>query len=167
MKIDNVDIIQAQWKSELPEIDTLAMGVVGRISRVSNHIDHLLQENYSKFNLNGGEFDVLATLRRSGPPYQLIPTELYNALMITSGTITNRLDQLEKKEFVSRSPNPNDRRGTIVTLTKKGIELMDKAYPLHIENELQMINSLSESEKNTITILLRKMLLSFENEATL
>ena len=120
MKQDHVDFIQAQWAQEKPDLDTSPMGVVGRISRISRHLDQLLQKNYAQFGLNGGEFDVLAALRRSGHPYQLTPTQLFNSLMLSSGAMTNRLDRLEDEGLIKRAPNPKDRRGILVTLTGQG-----------------------------------------------
>ena len=163
MKHDHVDLIHAQWAQEKPDLGTSPMGVIGRISRISRHLDQLLQKNYSQFNLNGGEFDVLASLRRSGHPYQLTPTELFNSLMLSSGAMTNRLDRLEDAGLIKRNPNPNDRRGILVTLTEQGIELMDRAYPAHIANEDQILSSLTITEREVLKDLLRKMLLSFES----
>ena len=164
MELDHVDFIRAQWAKEKPELDTSPMGVIGRISRISRHIDQLLQKNYSKFGLNGGEFDVLATLRRSGYPYQLTPTQLFNSLMLSSGAMTNRLDRLEDVGLIKRAPNPEDRRGILVRLTKQGLELIDRAYEAHIANELEMVASLTETERETLMDLLRKMLLAFEDK---
>ncbi len=163
MKKDHVDYIISQWEQEMPKLDTSPMAVIGRLSRVAQHLNKLLQLNYSKFSINGGEFDVLASLRRSGKPYQLTPTELYKSLMITSGTITNRLDCLEKSGLICRTQNPNDRRGTIISLTEKGIEFMDNAYPAHIEYEETLLSSLSIDERNKFISLLRKLLLSYES----
>lgn len=164
MKRDHVDFIQAQWAQEKPDLDTSPMGVIGRISRISRHLDQLLQKIYSKFGLNGGEFDVLATLRRSGHPYQLTPTQLFNSLMLSSGAMTNRLDRLEDVGLIKRTPNPDDRRGILVTLTEQGLELIDRAYAAHIANEHQILASLTESEQETLTDLLRKILLPFEDK---
>lgn len=164
MKHDHVDGIQAQWTREKPDLDTSPMGVIGRISRISRYLDRLLQKKYSQFGLNGGEFDVLATLRRSGHPYQLTPTQLFNSLMLTSGAMTNRLDRLEDVGLIQRTPNPHDRRGIFVTLTQQGVELMDRAYPVHIANEYQILASLTISEREALTGLLRKILLSFEEK---
>lgn len=164
MKKDHVDEIKAQWAEEKPEIDVSPMEIIGRISRISRHIDRVLQENYAKFGLNGGEFDVLATLRRSGKPYQLIPTEMFQTMMLSSGAMTNRLDRLEKYGLIERTPNPNDRRGVLVGLTKKGLELIDKAYPLHISHENNMLASLSSRERESLINMLRKMLISFEGQ---
>lgn len=164
MKKDQVDFIQGQWALERPDIDTSPMGVIGRISRISRYIDRLLQENFSKFDLNGGEFDVLASLRRAGSPYQLAPTELFHALMLSSGAMTNRVDRLEQAGLIRRNRNPDDRRGILVSLTEKGLELIDKVYPEHLEHEDNLLRSLSAAERAKLTVLLRKMLLSFERE---
>lgn len=162
MKKDHVDQIKAQWAKEKPEIDVSPMEIIGRISRISRHIDRFLQENYSKFGLNGGEFDVLATLRRSGKPYQLIPTEMFQTMMLSSGAMTNRLDRLEKAGLIERTPNPEDRRGILVGLTKKGLELIDRAYPLHIAHEDKMLEPLSPKERDSLKVILSKLLGSFE-----
>ena len=164
MQYDHVDIIVSQWKKEMEELDVAPMAVIGRISRLAGHLDKLLQANYSRFSLHGGEFDVLAALRRSGEPYQLTPTELYSSLMITSGTITNRLDRLERVGLISRFPNPQDRRGTLVHLTEKGKTLMDEAYPVHIAYEEYLLTALDGGEREMLVSLLRKLLLSFENQ---
>lgn len=162
MNQDHVDLIQSQWTKEMPHLDTTPMGVIGRLSRISRHIDQYLQLNYSNFGLNGGEFDVLASLRRSGEPYQLTPTQLFNSLMLSSAAMTNRLDRLENADLIKRQPNPNDRRGVLVTLTTKGLALMDEAYPAHISHEKKMLAALSEREQAELMLLLRKLLISFE-----
>ncbi len=162
MKKDYVDYIISQWEKEMKDLDVSPMAVVGRLSRVADHLDKRLQDNYSRFSINGGEFDVLASLRRSGKPYQLTPTELYNSLMITSGTITNRLDHLEKAGLITRSPNPDDRRGIVVSLTRKGIEFMNEAYPAHIAHEEGLLTALTGEERTVLIALLRKLLISFE-----
>lgn len=164
MKKDQVDLIKDQWAKEKPEVDTSPMQVIGRISRISRHIDRLLQLNYSNFGINGGEFDVLATLRRAGEPYQLIPTDMFKSMMLSSGAMTNRLDRLEKMGLIERTPNPSDRRGVLVGLTKKGLDLIDKAYPKHIAHEDNMLEALSKTEREQLINLLRKLLLSYEDE---
>lgn len=161
MNQDNVDFILKQWAQERPDLDPSPMGVVGRISRASRHIEQYLQQNFVRFGLNGGEFDVLATLRRSGPPYQLTPTALFSALMLSSGAMTNRLDRLEKAGYIERQPDPNDRRGTLVTLTTQGLELIDQAVAAHIAHEQQLLTPLTPEEQKMLAELLRKLLLSF------
>lgn len=163
MKYDHVDMIVSQWKNEMKMLDVSPMAVIGRITRLAGCFEKLLQTNYSRFSLNGGEFDVLASLRRSGEPFQLSPTDLYSSLMITSGAITNRLDRLEKVGLISRFPNPQDRRGTLVQLTEKGKALIDKAYPIHIAYEEDLLKALDKAERDTLVSLLRKLLLSYEH----
>jgi len=165
MQKDHVDKILEQWKRERPELDSSPVAVIGRISRIAGHLEKRLQDNYSRFDLNGGEFDVLASLRRAGAPHQLTPTELYNSLMITSGTMTARLDRLEKAGLIIREPNPVDRRGTLVTLTSRGLELMNRAYPEHLAHEESLLAALSSRERDTLARLLRKLLLSCEQDA--
>jgi DNA-binding MarR family transcriptional regulator len=162
MKEDHVDQIMEQWADTFPDLDVSAMGIVSRISRISQHIDKKLQLIFSGYDLVAGEFDVLATLRRSGHPYQLTPTELFSALMLSSGAMTNRLDRLEAAGLIERQPNPEDRRGLLVKLTERGTELMDKAYPAHMANEEDILSRLSKDEREAMTDLLRKLLLSFE-----
>ena len=164
MKRDHVDIIQSQWERERPDLDSTPMGIFGRISRISRYLDIQLQENYAKFNLNAGEFDVLAALRRAGKPFQLTPTELFNSLMLSSGAMTNRLDRLEVAGLIERRPNLDDRRGTLVTLTNEGSDLIDKIYPLHLQFENKLLSSLSPQDRSTLLPLLRKLLISFEEQ---
>ncbi|MBC1223776.1 MarR family transcriptional regulator [Nostoc sp. UCD121] len=164
MASDSVDIILAQWQRERPDLDVSPMGVIGRMGRVAKHFEHAIQETFSQFGLNLGEFDVLATLRRSGAPYQLSPTALFNTLMVSSGTMTHRVDQLEKAGFVQRIPDPSDRRGTLITLTEKGFNLIEKAVEAHVANEHRILSVLQPSERELLVVLLRKLLNSFEGE---
>lgn len=163
MKPDAVDVILAQWQRERPDLDVSPMGIIGRMGRLAKHIEREIQTQYAEFDLNIGEFDVLATLRRSGHPYQLSPTALLNSLMITSGTMTHRIDQLEKAGLVARIADSNDRRGTLVTLTEAGFNLIEQAVKVHVENEHCILNTLTKTEFETLTRLLRKLLASFED----
>ena len=162
MAADPVDKILAQWHRERPDLDVSPMGVIGRILRLSKHLERGLKKTFSEFGLNLGEFDVLATLRRSGEPFQLTPTELFNTLMVTSGTMTNRLDRLEKAELVRRIPDPSDRRGTLIQLTDKGFNLMEQAIEAHVENEHRILSAAELLDRETLDRLLRELLLSFE-----
>jgi DNA-binding MarR family transcriptional regulator len=162
MNADPVDAILAQWQHERPDLDTSPMGVIGRIARISKHLERSVQATISEFELNLGEFDVLATLRRSGHPYQLSPTELFNAMMVSSGTMTHRLDRLERAEWVKRIPDPSDRRGTSIVLTNKGLSLIEKAVEAHVVNAHHILSVLEESERALLAQLLRKLLVSFE-----
>ncbi len=162
MTSDPVDKILVQWQRERPDLDTSPMGVVGRIGRLSKHLERSIQKTFSEFGLNVGEFDVLATLRRSGHPYQLSPTDLFNALMVSSGTMTHRIDQLEHAGLVTRIPDPGDRRGLLIALTDNGLQLINDAVEAHVANEHHILSGLEESERQVLMALLRKLLLTFE-----
>jgi DNA-binding MarR family transcriptional regulator len=162
MKPDRVDKILAQWQRERPDLDVSPMGIIGRMGRLAKHLEKAIQEKFAEFGLNIGEFDVLAALRRSGQPYQLSPTKLFNTLMVTSGTMTHRIDRLEKAELVKRIPDPSDRRGMLIELTDKGFEVIEKALDAHVANEHRILSALTGSERDTLAQLLRKLLVSFE-----
>ena len=162
MEFDPVDKILGQWQQERPDLDVSPMGIIGRMGRLAKYLEQTLQEKFSEFGLTSGEFDVLATLLRSGQPYKLSPTELFNTLMVSSGTMTHRLDQLEKSELVKRHPDPSDRRGTLIELTEKGFNLIEKTVEAHVENGHRILEVLEASEREALVILLRKLLISFE-----
>lgn len=162
MESDPVDKILAQWQLERPDLDVSPMGIIGRVTRLAKHLEHAIQETFSEFGLTVGEFDVLATLRRSGQPHQLSPTELFNTLMVSSGTMTHRIDHLEQAELVQRIPDPSDRRGTQIKLTDKGFDVIEKAVEAHVINEHGILSSLDVSEREILIQLLRKLLVSFE-----
>ena len=162
MKLDPVDEILAQWNRERPDLDVSPMGVIGRMGRLAKHLERAIQQTFSEFDLTVGEFDVLAALRRSGQPYQLTPTELFNTLMVSSGTMTHRIDRLEQADLVKRIPDPSDRRGTLIQLTDKGFDVIEKAVEAHVKNEHRALSALKQSEREVLTGLLRKLLISFE-----
>jgi DNA-binding MarR family transcriptional regulator len=162
MDSDAVDVILAQWKRERPDLDVSPMGIIGRMGRLSKHLERAIQNTFAEFGLSIAEFDVLAALRRSGSPYQLSPTELFNTLMVSSGTMTHRIDCLEKSELVRRRPDPKDRRGILIELTNEGLSLIEAAVEAHVVNEHSVLRVLEESERKTLTRLLRKLLASFE-----
>lgn len=162
MKSDPVDQILAQWQRERPDLDVSPMGVIGRMGRLAKHLERAIRETFSEFGLTAGEFDVLAALRRSGKPYWLSPTELFNALMVSSGTMTHRLDRLEQSELVKRIPDLNDRRGTLIELTDKGFNVIEKAVEAHVNSEHRVLSVLAEPERESLAQLLRKLLMSFE-----
>ena len=161
---DRIDEILLQWKRERPDLDTRAMGLVGRIQRAAGALRPRLDETHEESGLQGESFDVLASLRRSGAPYQLSPTQLYREMMLTSGAMTNRIDRLEEAGLVSRRPDPNDRRGTLVRLTRKGRALIDDATTRHVANEGRLVSALSISEQQQLSDLLRKLLLALGDE---
>jgi len=162
MNADPVDAILAQWQRERPDLDVSPMGIIGRMGRLTKYLERALQETFSDFDLNVGEFDVLATLRRSGQPYQLTPTELFNTLMVSSGTMTHRIDRLERADLVKRMDDPSDRRGTLIQLTNKGFNAIEKAVEAHVANEHRLLAALDETERQVLAQLLRKLLISFE-----
>lgn len=162
MTKDAVDTILEQWQRERPDLDTSPMGVIGRLSRVSQHLDNAIRAALAELGISPGEFDVLATLRRTGAPYQLNPSALYQAAMLSSGAMTNRLDRLEQAGYVQRLPDPGDRRGRLVKLTEKGRQLVDQALEVHVSNEQRLISALSADECDQLRSLLSRWLHSFE-----
>lgn len=148
-----------QWKRERPDLDASPMLVLGRLNEASSLIAReRLAPLFARFGLQAGEFDVLATLRRSGQPYALTPTALYEATMVTSGAMTNRLDRLEKAGLILRGPHPNDRRGIVVQLTEKGLALIDEALTAHVANEHEILAGLTGAERETLAQLLEKLI---------
>jgi DNA-binding MarR family transcriptional regulator len=160
--MDHVDRILDQWNRERPDLDIAPMGLLGRIARLRTHLAREIEMTLAAHGLNSASFDVLATLRRSGPPYRLSPGDLIATTMVSSGTMTNRLDQLEKAGLIERSHNPEDRRGVIIALTPKGFALVDEAVTAHVENEHRLVESLDAGERATLDMLLRKFLKEFE-----
>lgn len=166
MKKDEIDIILEQWAQELPDLGTESMAVLGRLNRVVKHMEKRLGENFANYQLNSGEFDVLATLRRSGNEYRLKPTELYQSLMVTSGAMTNRIDTLEKKGLVTRTHDHKDRRTIYVQLTKEGYDLISQAVISHSQTEDSLLNALNKDETVQFDHLLKKLLYSLEQGQT-
>lgn len=160
---DDVDRIVEQWNRQRPDLDVAPMALIGRLARLRETIAREQEKVFSRFGLNSAGFDVLATLRRHGAPYALSPGALMASMMITSGTVTNRIDQLEKAGLVSREPNPEDRRSMIVALTPKGLRLIDEAVTAHVENQHRLVAQLSEGERTALNALARAFLNRFEN----
>jgi DNA-binding MarR family transcriptional regulator len=159
---DHADRILAQWGRERPDLDVSPMAIIGRISRAERLIDARMKAVSLDFRLERWGFDVLATLRRAGEPYRLTPTQLFQSLMLTSGAITNRIDRLEEAGFVERLVDPGDRRGTLVSLTRNGHKLIDRALAAHMETEEDMLAPLSSSDRQKLADLLRILLLHLE-----
>jgi DNA-binding MarR family transcriptional regulator len=154
---DGVDLILEQWQRERPDLDASPIGVIGRISRLARELEQRLEPVYREHGLEAGWYDVLATLRRSGPPYRLRPTELTSAVMLTSSGTTKRLDRLEQAGLIARAPDPDDRRGTLITLTPAGVELLDAATEAHLENERRLLGALTEADRRRLADLLRTL----------
>jgi DNA-binding MarR family transcriptional regulator len=154
---DGVDLIVEQWQRERPDLDPSPIGIIGRISRLARELEQRLEPVYRAHGLEPGWHDVLATLRRTGPPYRLRPTEFANTLMLTSSGTTKRLDRLEQAGLIERAPDPEDRRGTLITLTPAGLKLIDSVTDAHLDNERRIIAALSKAEQERLADLLRKL----------
>jgi DNA-binding MarR family transcriptional regulator len=154
---DGVDLILEQWRRERPDLDHSPIGIVGRVSRLARELEQRLEPVYREHGLEPGWHDVLATLRRSGPPYRLRPTEFTSTLMLTSSGTTKRLDRLEQAGLITRGPDPDDRRGTLITLTAAGRKLIDAVTEAHMENERRLLSALTEAEQRRLADLLRKL----------
>jgi DNA-binding MarR family transcriptional regulator len=157
---DGVDAIIEQWRRERPELDHSPVGVVGRVSRLARELEARLETVYREHGLEPGWHDVLATLRRTGPPYQLRPSDFTGSLMLTSSGTTKRLDRLERAGLIERAPDPDDRRGVIITLTAAGHELIDRVTEAHLANEARLLAGLSAAERERLAGLLRKLALT-------
>jgi DNA-binding MarR family transcriptional regulator len=157
--MDRADVAAKQWARERPDLRALAMALFERLSEAA---DRVLREHmnpvFAKAGLQAGEFDVLATLRRSGAPYTLSPTQLCEAAMISSGGMTDRLDRLERAGLVVRRPDAKDRRGKRIALTDPGKRLIDEALSRHVANAERLLLSLTEAEQETLNALLKKLI---------
>lgn len=161
---DKIDRILAQWRRERPDLDVAQMGVIGRVGRLRAILMAEMDRVFKQHDLNGASFDVLATLRRSGPPYALSPSQLIEWTMVTSGTMTNRLDKLEEAGLITRQRNPEDGRGFVVALTAHGFELIDAAVTDHVANQHRLLEGLSSDEMEQLDGLLRKWLMAVSGQ---
>ncbi|XAZ23745.1 MarR family transcriptional regulator [Sinorhizobium sp. B11] len=162
VKSDHVDRILAQWRRERPELDVEPMGIFGRLKRLTTHIGREVDALLLKHGLSSSSFDVLATLRRSGAPYRLSPGELLGMTMVSSGTMTNRIDQLEKAGLVERLFNPEDRRSVLIALTEKGLAAVEEAVGAHVANQQRLTRNLTAEDRAELDRLLKKFLSDFE-----
>ena len=159
---DHVDRVQAQWRAERPEIDTSPMGIIARLHRIADALRGELLTLYREHGLGEGEFDILATLRRSGAPFELTPSELAQQTMVTTGAVSKRLDRLETTGFVTRRENLEDARGRVVALTSQGRDTIDRAYEAHMRNEARLLDHFSAAEREQLRGLLRSWALKLE-----
>ncbi|GGL69873.1 MarR family transcriptional regulator [Streptomyces fumigatiscleroticus] len=155
---DPVDAIIEQWAGVRPDLDTRAMEVFGRIFRLSRAMSDRMEAAYAPFGISRGEFDVLATLRRAGRPHTLSPRQLSAALMLTTGGMTGRLDKLERAGLLRRSPDPHDRRALQVTLTEKGLHLIDEAVGAGLAAQTEALSALDDERAGQLAALLRELL---------
>src|SRR4029077_21069362 len=159
LPMDRAATAVEQWARERPGLPALPMEIFGRLSDASERVmrDHM-NPLFAEAGLQPGEFDVLATLRRSGKPYMLSPTQLYEALMISSGGMTARLDRLERAGLTERRPDPNDRRGKLIALTEQGRKLVDATLTKHVANEQKILGALSTADQEKLNRLLKKLI---------
>ena len=161
--MDKVDLILEQWAREMPALDVGPMGVIGRLNRCAALMRRRLDATFERFGLSNWEFDVLTTLRRSGAPHQLAPTTLFSQLMVTSGTMTHRLQRLEAQGWVTRAPNPADARSLLVQLSPAGLELIERAVAAHVENEKNIMAPFGADGSAALDAQLRKLLAMLES----
>ncbi|MGX7678110.1 MarR family winged helix-turn-helix transcriptional regulator [Jatrophihabitans sp. DSM 45814] len=159
---DSVSVIRAQWASERPELETTPMGIFGRIAKLYRAQIEASEMAHRHLGISQADVDVLATLRRSGPPYRLTPSQLTAQMMISSGGVTQRVDRLARLGLVERFPHESDRRSVSVGLTAEGADRIDQAMPLHLEAERAMLAGLDSAEITELGILLAKLLASVE-----
>jgi DNA-binding MarR family transcriptional regulator len=159
---DDVDRIVAAWRRERPDLDVGPLHVLSRVSRLARHLDLARGAAFAEHGLEGWEFDVLSALRRAGAPYELSPGQLVAQTLVTSGTMTNRVDRLERRGLVGRSPDPNDRRGVIVSLTPTGRQVVDAAMADLLQRERGLLGGLDEGDQAALADSLRRLLAPFE-----
>ncbi|WP_170560583.1 MarR family winged helix-turn-helix transcriptional regulator [Ruegeria atlantica] len=160
--MDHVDLIIAQWNKARPDLDVGPMEAIGRLARIAVDLRRGMEKTWKLHGLNAASFDVLATLRRSGKPEGLSPGELLDLTMVTSGTMTNRVDQLVKAGLVERVVNPEDGRGFLIRLTKSGFARIDAAVSDHVKTQHQLMSGLSEVQRDELNLLLRTLSAALE-----
>ena len=162
-RLDDVDRIVRAWTSERPDLDPKPLEVLSRVTRISKHLDRLRRAVFSVHGLDVWEFDVLATLRRAGKPYQLTPTALMAQTMVTSGAMTNRINRLEARGLVSRQADPEDGRRVVVALSDPGRKVVDRALDDLLSAEQRALEPLSLAERKELASLLRMVSLHIES----
>ena len=160
---DAVDRILHQWHAQRPDLDVSAMGILGRLTRTAALVQKQLNLVFSEHDLSPWEFDVLATLRRAGPPFRLSPTALFSSLMLSSGTMTRQLQQLETRGLISRLPNPADARSMLVLLSDEGLVLIERVISAHVSNQHRILEGLPAQECRQLDASLKQLLLMVED----
>ena len=155
---DEVDDLVAAWQAQRPDLDVEPLQVLSRVSRLAKHLDRARRAAFASHGLEPWEFDVLSALRRQGPPYQLSPGALLHITLVTSGTMTNRIDRLEQTGLVRRGPDPHDKRGILVTVTSEGLARVDAALADLLQAERALLAGLSPENRRTLAGLLRVLL---------
>jgi DNA-binding MarR family transcriptional regulator len=159
---DRIDFVLEQWGTRRPDVDLSSLGVLGRIYRIARHVERTIDQKLARFGIDGADLEILEALERSGPHGRLSPTDLSDAVMMTSGGMSGRLDRLRRAGLVERQPDPDDRRGIQVVLTSKGRETVQRVLPLHAEAARECLHSLGPENLASLEELLRGMLLGFE-----
>lgn len=162
-ELDHVARIQQAWARERPDLDVTPQGVIGRLHRLAGELTEQLTVVYRRYGLGEGEFDVLATLRRAGEPFERAPGELAAHTMVTTGAMTKRIDRLERGGLVTRRPSQTDGRGRVVALTPAGRELIDQAFAEHMRNERRLLDLLTPEQAGQLESLLTTWLACFES----
>lgn len=160
---DSVDRVLDDWARERPDLDFTPVGVLSRLAKVRTHVDAEVTAVFAEHGLTAADFQVIVTLRRSGTPYRMPQARLMEALELTSGTVSVRLDRLERIGIVTRAPDPENGRSTIVQLTGKGVAIFDVVAPAHLANEDRLLSALSGRERQALADLLRRLLSSYES----
>ncbi len=161
--MDRVDDILGQWRQERPDLDTGPMGIIGRVLRLAKHLQRDMERTLERHGLTFASFDVLATLRRSGPPYRLSPGDLLATMIVSSGTMTNRIDQLEKAGLVQRQANPDDGRSVLIALTDAGFGVVERALADHVATQARLTALLTGEEQERVRALLSRWLSQLED----
>lgn len=162
MPQDEVDRIVAAWRRERPDLDVSPLEVLSRVDRLSRHLDRARRAAFAAHGLEAWAFDVLAALRRAGRPYQLSPGQLVTQTLVTSGTMTNRVDRLAAQGLVTRLPDPSDRRGVLVRLTDTGRERVDAAVEDLVRREHGLLSTLAEHDRDDLVATLRTLVRPFD-----
>ena len=160
---DEVDRLVNAWRRERPDLDVEPLEVLSRVSRLARHLDRARRIAFAEHGLEPWEFDVLTALRRAGSPYQLSPGQLLTQTLVTSGTMTNRIDRLAGKDLVQRLPDPGDRRGVLVRLTESGQDRADEALAGLLAHERALLAQLSAAQRGNLADLLRQLVAPFDN----
>jgi DNA-binding MarR family transcriptional regulator len=160
---DSVDQLLAEWERQRPDLDFSPVGIAGRLTRVRAHLDAGQLQLFRRFDLSPADFRVIVALRRVGSPYELPQARLMSQLALTSGTVSVRVDRLTKRGIITRTANPEDKRGQRVLLTADGLRLFDEIAPLHLANVDRLLSGLTPDERATLAQLLRQLLISFES----
>jgi DNA-binding MarR family transcriptional regulator len=159
---DEVDRIVGAWSRERPDLDFAPMQVLSRVGRLAKHLDRARRAAFEASGLDSWEFDVLSALRRAGDPYQLSPKALLLQTLVSSGTMTNRIDRLVERELVERRTDPHDGRGILVVLTSEGLARVDAAISTLLTSEAEVLDNLSPTDQERLAALLRKLSLDFD-----